>query len=464
MAFFDSLISDNNTIPVIDLGHQNFRNFFIVVQKIGFFEELRAHAIEPVVLFMVDPDSKSAKAYSMLQRWFAGVPLLPVRNQVVARGMPYRDAFPNAGVVPVSPEIPELGPSLKALVEQQSFSFGQFWRKALQRFPARLDDELRPWMKRIFFQFRQIDICLMGENSLGGSELVDIPQTFPSDRDRRNIRKPPAVMSERQSAPSGLKFACENGDPADAAFVPKLQQAASLSNENCNRATAVAYMLSAELRDAQQRVNELEREASERPDRARAEAEAALARSQAEADARVEQAKRKAEDRARGEIAEAVTRIARLQDELTQAKQRAEQSSVEAAARVEQIKKEADERIARTEADTDERLARAQAEIEGTFIRLEAELVQARQRTDRAKAEAATRIELIKREADDRVKSVQGNTHALIDQVIRLEAELANAKRRAERAEYWLSRIRDQIEGDLIPSFTSMLEGRTGPS
>jgi hypothetical protein len=80
--------------------------------------------------------------------------------------------------------MPKLSPSLKALVEQQSFSFSQFWRKAMERFPARLDDELRPWMTRIFFQFRQIDICLTGEDTLGGSELADIPQTFPSEYER----------------------------------------------------------------------------------------------------------------------------------------------------------------------------------------------------------------------------------------------------------------------------------------
>src|SRR5262249_10768115 len=123
-----------------------------------------------------------------------------------------------------------------------------------------------------------------------------------------------AVSSEPQSALSELKFGRQNGDPADAAFVAKLQQTASLANENCSRATTLAYMLSAELRDAQQRINELEREATERLDRVRAEAETALARLQAEADARLEQTKREAEDRVGRESAEAENRVARLQD------------------------------------------------------------------------------------------------------------------------------------------------------
>jgi hypothetical protein len=44
--------------------------------------------------------------------------------------------------------------------------------------------------------------------------------------------------------------------------------------------------------------------------------------------------------------------------------------------------------------------------------------------------------------------------------VSRLEAELAEAKRRAERAEHWLSRIREEIEGHLIPSFAAVQNWR----
>src|SRR5258705_2479536 len=104
-------------------------------------------------------------------------------------------------------------------------------------------------------------------------------------------------MSERQSVPSGPQLACENGDPADAAFVARLQQAVRVSNENCDRATTLAYALSAELRDAQQRMSELERAADERLRRVRAETKTALARFQADADAFLEETMREADDR-----------------------------------------------------------------------------------------------------------------------------------------------------------------------
>jgi hypothetical protein len=362
MAFFDSLISDHNTIKVVDLGHQDFRTFFIIAQKTGFFEEIRRHAIEPVIVFIADSDPKSAKAYSILQRWFPDVVLLPARNRAITGDDLGRDAFPYMGDVPVSLEIPTLHPSLRALAEQQSLSVAHFRRGALEHFSARSENELRTWIKRVFVQFRRIETWLAyGEAEDGAVE----------ERMRRELAEADSRIAQLRD----------------------------------------------ELVQAKERNEQLG----------------------AEGAAKAEQ-------------------VALLESELMQARRIAREASVEADARIEEIKKEADERTARTEADTEERIARARAEIEGTFARLEAEAAAARERADRAEADAAAKVELIAREADERVKNVDRNTHALIDQAFRLETELVNATQRAERAEQWLSRIRNQIEADLIPSFTAVVE------
>jgi hypothetical protein len=81
-----------------------------------------------------------------------------------------------------------------------------------------------------------------------------------------------------QSAPSVRKRVREAPDPTDPAYVAKLQQVASLANENCDRAMALAQKLSAQLRDAQDRINELEVEADGLVDRLRVETEAAVAK------------------------------------------------------------------------------------------------------------------------------------------------------------------------------------------
>jgi hypothetical protein len=166
MALFDEIVADRRTTKIIDLSHRTFKDFFTIAEKIGFFEEARRHAIEPLILFMIDPGPKSAKAYSILRRWCPAAALLPVRNQLVARGIPYATAFPNGSTMNISLEIPVLGTSLRPLVEQQTFSFADFWRTTPVSLPVRLDDELRAWIKRIFLQFREIELWLMCEDIL----------------------------------------------------------------------------------------------------------------------------------------------------------------------------------------------------------------------------------------------------------------------------------------------------------
>lgn len=163
MALFDQILADRQATKIIDVSRRTFKDFFTVAEKIGFFEEARRQAIEPLILFLIDPSSKSARAYAILRRWFTQASLLPVRNQLVAKGIPYCDTFPNESAVSVSLEIPVLSASLKPLVEQQTFSFAQFWRATPTSLPPRLDDELRGWIKRVFLQFREIELWLICE-------------------------------------------------------------------------------------------------------------------------------------------------------------------------------------------------------------------------------------------------------------------------------------------------------------
>src|SRR5215471_7094456 len=236
-------------------------------------------------------------------------------------------------------------------------------------------------------------------------------------------------MSGPQNARTGLTSAPENDHRADATLLAKLQQTATLANENCDRATALVRTLSAELRDAQQRIRGLEREAKGRQER-----EAALSQLKAEFDA------------------EAENGLTRLQAELTQARRRA----AEASGRVALIETEADERVARAEAEADERIARAGAETERVFAHLKREAADAQQRAERAEAET----ERIRREADEHVRRVERDAQKSLeqlragarDEVSRLQFELAEAEDRAKRAEQWVARIRQEVESSLMRS------------
>jgi hypothetical protein len=158
MAFFERLIAANDGANIIDLSHRMFQNFFTVVEEIGFFEEARRRSIEPLILFIIDPDPKSPKAYASLRRRFTESSLLPVRNRTEPSAIPDGDAPPDAP--PASLEIPLLGFSLRALIDRQAFSFCEFWRARPADLPNALDDELRDWVEGIFFQFRKLEVML----------------------------------------------------------------------------------------------------------------------------------------------------------------------------------------------------------------------------------------------------------------------------------------------------------------
>jgi hypothetical protein len=160
MAFFDRLIADDVGARIIDLDHRVFKNFFTVVQEIRFFEEARHRSIEPLILFIIDPDPKSAKAYAMLRHQLSQVSLLPVRNQIEAAAIPYGDAPSKVNIAPTSLDIPLLGPSLRALIDQQSFSFSRFWRASPADLPVSPKHELSRWVERVFFQFRVLELLL----------------------------------------------------------------------------------------------------------------------------------------------------------------------------------------------------------------------------------------------------------------------------------------------------------------
>jgi hypothetical protein len=163
IRFFDSLIADGDAPKVIDVGHREFANFFTIADKIGLFEEARRRAIEPVILFVIDPDPVAAKAYATLRQWFPGTSLLPVRNLTVAKGLPYGAAFAHASTLPVSLEIPVLSPALRTLVEHDGFAFADIEDARLS---LRHREALRTWLRRIRFQFREMELSLICEQIL----------------------------------------------------------------------------------------------------------------------------------------------------------------------------------------------------------------------------------------------------------------------------------------------------------
>jgi hypothetical protein len=195
MAFFERLIADNDRIAnVIDVSHRTFNSFFTVVEKIRFFEEARRRAIEPLILFIVDPDPKSPEAYASLHRSMEAS-LFPVWNRADPSAISDYHTPPDANATPTSLEIPLLGFSLRALIDRQAFSFCEFARAKPPDLPDALDDELRDWVENVFFQFRKLELML-------GCVATSTPVLAPAVRRPLTIRRLspplPAVRGEPQ--------------------------------------------------------------------------------------------------------------------------------------------------------------------------------------------------------------------------------------------------------------------------
>lgn len=168
VQFFDGLIEADGVPKIIDVSHREFVNFFSIVDKIGVFEEAQRRGIDPVMLFLIDRSQIAADAYTLLRRRFAGMSLLPVRNQLVAKGVPYGDPFPHASKLVVSLELSVLGPAAKSFVARERFSFLNLGRplRPYSDIPARTHAELDAWFRRARFQFREMEMSLMRQHIL----------------------------------------------------------------------------------------------------------------------------------------------------------------------------------------------------------------------------------------------------------------------------------------------------------
>jgi hypothetical protein len=160
MALFDRLIRDDAVPKVVDLGSWVFDRFFTVMAKVGLGEEARRRQVQVVVLFVVSPGPAAVRAYATLQRWLPGIVLAPVYNEVLGRGV-RRDEYPAMGEASLPLRIPVLAPGIHRIVSQPEFSFAEFRSGLLQDIAGPYQSELESWMRRVFVEFRELELRLL---------------------------------------------------------------------------------------------------------------------------------------------------------------------------------------------------------------------------------------------------------------------------------------------------------------
>jgi hypothetical protein len=276
VAFFEKLIADNGRAIIIDLSHRTFENFFTVVEEIGFFEEARCHSIEPLILFIIDADPKSPKAYGSLRRRSTEVSLLSVRNRTESTAISDCDVLPDATTPPASLEIPLLSFSLRALIDRQTFSFCEFWRAMPADLPEALDDELRDWVEGIFFQFRKLELMLGGVDA--SKQILALtsrrprttyrsqPFPIPPTRNQEGGERQRGALPLADDSRRDLGLAAINeraiGLPYEVlAFAPKKVRGDGASTDHLGSATVeVLQRAGQQLQAAKNRISQLETE------------------------------------------------------------------------------------------------------------------------------------------------------------------------------------------------------------
>jgi hypothetical protein len=161
MALFDRLILPDHTAKVVDLAPAAFQQFFSVMAQIGFVDDARQRGIEPVALFIATPDAASQRAYAELQRGLPELVLVPVYNEAIAQGRRARENFPPARAVSVPMQVPALAPHLYRYLVKSPFSFVDFRSRPPRHIPLDLYMELLRWMRRVFVEFRELELRLL---------------------------------------------------------------------------------------------------------------------------------------------------------------------------------------------------------------------------------------------------------------------------------------------------------------
>ena len=167
IALFDELIIANEKPKVVDVSAHAYEPFLKVMEQIGFATEAPLVAVDPVILFAASAESASGRGYARLRERFPGLTLVPVFNDGIVRGPKLRSDFPGTSVTALPLHLPMLSPSLRAVIDAPTFSFAEFRRDPPPEMRDILADELTSWLKRVYLQFREMELRLLLTNLRG---------------------------------------------------------------------------------------------------------------------------------------------------------------------------------------------------------------------------------------------------------------------------------------------------------
>jgi hypothetical protein len=159
MALFDRILTEGGSAKIIDVSHRAFNSFFKIAQEIKFFAEARRHHIEPLVLFIVDAEPKSSRAYAALRTSLVEASLLPARNKTEWQRSLQESSSADQNILMI--DVPLLHFQIKLEIDQMDFSFAEFYQFPGKTLSEEMRNELLDWIRYVYYQFEQVE-CFLG--------------------------------------------------------------------------------------------------------------------------------------------------------------------------------------------------------------------------------------------------------------------------------------------------------------
>src|SRR6478609_2162480 len=151
MGLMDGLIDHDEIPKAIDLGAPSFDGFFRMAAEIGFFKETQRRDVLPIVLFIIDGERSTQRAFEMVRNGVPEAALVAVDNEHITWG-----EVPDVYRTVRQLRIAALPPFFKSIIERPTFSFTQFLRDSQD--PSA---ELHQWTRKNFLSFRELTLNLM---------------------------------------------------------------------------------------------------------------------------------------------------------------------------------------------------------------------------------------------------------------------------------------------------------------
>jgi len=154
MQVYDQLLADNATTRIVDLGSGPFDQFFAVMHKIDFVTEARRRFVEPIVLFVADAETETARTYTELRNRLKPTIFVPVHNEGISVTFAAAD-FPASGVKCSAIRVPYLSSLVRRVIDRPNFSFGPYITE------PRGVTEVHQWVCPIVTRFRELELQLL---------------------------------------------------------------------------------------------------------------------------------------------------------------------------------------------------------------------------------------------------------------------------------------------------------------